>query len=111
MKRGELYRVHQGDKSDPKNYRVFAIVSRQSLITTAFSSVVCAPVYTNFEGSLTQLAVGIEEGLKHESAIICDALMSIPKSLLTNYIGKLSVQKLQILNRCLIAALELEEII
>jgi mRNA interferase MazF len=111
LKRGELYLVQQGDKTDPKRQRVFAIVSRQKLITTAFSTVVCAPVYTNFEGSLTQLAVGVDEGLKHESAIICDALMSIPKSLLPNYVGKLSPKKLRSLNRCLIAALELEEVI
>jgi mRNA interferase MazF len=103
--------VHQGDRTDPKNYRVFAVVSRQELIDSGFSSVVCAPVYTNFEGRLTQLAVGIDEGLKHESAVMCDALLSIPKSLLTNYVGRLSPQKLRALNRCLIAALELEEII
>jgi mRNA interferase MazF len=106
-----LYLVQRGDKQDPKNQRVFVVVSRQELIDAAFSSVVCAPVYTNFEGRLTQLAVGIDEGLKHESAVICDALVSIPKPLLTNYIGKLSIQKLRSLNRCLIAALDLEEII
>jgi mRNA interferase MazF len=111
LKRGELYLVYRGDKQDPKNQRVFVIVSRQELIDAAFSSVICAPVYTNFEGRLTQLAVGIDEGLKHESAVICDALVSIPKSLLTNYVGKLSIQKLYSLNQCLIAALELEEII
>jgi mRNA interferase MazF len=111
LKRGELYRVYQGDKRDPKNYRVFVIVSGQKLIDTTFSSVICAPVYTNYIGSVTQLAVGIDDGLKHESAVMCDALVSIPKTLLTNYVGKLSLQKLRSLNRCLIAALELEEII
>jgi mRNA interferase MazF len=103
--------VYRGDKQDPKNQRVFVIVSRQNLIDSGFSSVICAPVYTNFEGRLTQLAVGIDEGLKHESAVICDALVSIPKTQLTNYVGKLSSHKLHFLNRCLIAALELEKII
>jgi mRNA interferase MazF len=102
--------VQQDEKNDPKKQRVFVVVSRHELIESGFSSVICAPVYTNFEGRLTQLAVGIDEGLKHESAVMCDAIMSIPKSLLTNYVGKLSPQKLQALNRCLIAALELEEI-
>jgi mRNA interferase MazF len=106
-----LYRVYRGDKQDTKNQRVFVIVSRQNLIDSGFSSVICAPVYTNFEGRLTQLAVGIGEGLKHESAVICDALVSIPKTLLTNYVGKLSIQKLRSLSRCLIAALDLEEIL
>jgi mRNA interferase MazF len=110
MKRGDLYRVHHGTKYDPKNYRVFVIVGRHETIHSAFSSVICAPIFSNYNGSVTQLAIGIEEGLKHNSAIVCDNLTSIPKSLLTDYVGKLSVKKLDALKLCLLAALEIEEI-
>ena len=106
-----MYRVLRGDKQDPKNYRVFVIVSRQGLIDSAFSSVICAQVYTNFESRSTQLAVGIDEGLKHNSAVMCDALISVPKSMLTNYVGQLSIQKIYYLNQCLAAALSLEDVI
>jgi mRNA interferase MazF len=34
--------------------------------------------------------VGVDEGLKYDSSIHCDELISLPKSLLTNYIGTLS---------------------
>ena len=44
MKRGELYRVADPSNRDPKRFRVFVVVSRQALIETRFSSVICAPV-------------------------------------------------------------------
>jgi len=53
--------------------------------------------------------MGITEGLKHDSSIHCDALMSIPKVLLTHYAGTLSAAKLEALSRALRAALDLEE--
>ena len=81
MKRGELYRVRR-PKGDPKRSRVFALVSRQILIDSRFSTVICAPVFTRRDGLSTQVDVGPSEGLKHESSIHCDALMSIPKSAL-----------------------------
>ena len=44
MRRGELYRVAK-PAADPKRSRVFVIVSRQVLLESNFSTVVCAPVY------------------------------------------------------------------
>jgi mRNA interferase MazF len=81
LKRGDLFRVRRPQRGDPKSFRVFVVVSRQSLIDSRFSTVVCAPVYTRRDGLATQVDVGQEEGLKHESSIHCDALVSLPKSL------------------------------
>lgn len=106
MKRGELYRVRH-PKGDPKRSRVFAVVSRQSLIESAFSTVTCAPVYSVRHGLSTQLSVGTEEGVKHDSAIHCDELVGLPKSVLTDYVGTLSVPRIRELNRALAVALEL----
>jgi mRNA interferase MazF len=92
---------------DPKKYRVFIIVSRQILIDSRFSTVICAPVYTAYEGLSTQVPVGIDDGLKHDSAIHCDELVSLPKSMLTNYIGSLSPKKQQVLESALKIALQL----
>ncbi len=94
MKRGDLYRVAHSSAADPKKSRVFVVVSRQALIATRFSTVICAPVYSAYDGLSTQVPVGIDEGLKHDSSIHCDALMSLPKSMLTNYIGTLSPAKI-----------------
>lgn len=108
MRRGEFYRVGRPSARDPKKFRVFAVVSREVLIDSRFSTVICAPVYTTYEGLSTQVAVGIDEGLKHDSAIHCDELVSLPKSMLTNYIGKLSPEKLRLLERALKIALQLD---
>ena len=104
MKRGELYRVRR-PPSDPKPARVFVVVSRQALIDSAYSTVVCAPVFTRWHGLPTQVAVGTAEGLKHESAIQCDGLMSLEKSRLTDYIGELTAEKLRRLDSALMLAL------
>lgn len=107
MKRGELYRVYKAAPHDPKKFRVFVIVSRQVLIDSKFSTVICAPVYSSYEGLSTQVKVGIEDGLKHESGIHCDELISIPKSVLRHFVGSLSSEKVEELNDALRVALGL----
>ena len=88
---------------------MFAIVSRQVLIDSRFSTVICAPVYTSYENLSTQVPVGIDEGLKHDSSIHCDELVSLPKSMLTNFISKLPDDKIRLLDKALKAALQLYE--
>ena len=107
MKRGELFRIEHPSSRDPKKFRVFVIVSRQVLIDSMFSTVICAPVYSSHDGLLTQVLIGINEGLKNDSSIHCDELVSIPKSMLTNYIGRLSQQKIKEVNQALQAALDI----
>ncbi len=106
MNRGELYRVYKPG-GDPKEYRTFVVVSRQALIDSRFSTVVCAPVFTSGEGLSTQVAVGPDEGLKHVSWIMCDNLVSMRKAELKQYVGSLSPSKLAELSRALKMALEL----
>lgn len=106
MKRGELYRVRH-PKGDPKRSRVFCVVSRSALVDSSFSTVTCAPVYSARHGLSTQVPVGVDEGLKHESAIHCDELVSLPKSVLTDYVGRLSPARMRQLNGALAIALEL----
>lgn len=108
MKRGEIYRSTKPPGDDPKKYRYFVVVSRGALIQSRFSTVICAPVYTTHEGLSTQVPIGIEEGLQHESSVHCDALVSIPKSALTHFTRKLTGAKLRALNEALAVALELE---
>ena len=108
MKRGELYRVSLGSKTDTKKQRVYVIVSRQELIDSVYSTLICAPVYSNCEGLSTQVQVGVKEGLKHPSAIRCDELISVLKSRLTGYIGILSEEKLIELGQALIIALGMD---
>lgn len=109
MNRGDLYRVANPSARDPKRFRVFVVVSRQVLIDSRFSTVICAPVYSSHHGLSTQVLVGIEEGLKHESSIHCDELISLPKSALTHYVGSLSAEKVEELHKALKRSLDIAD--
>ncbi len=108
MNRGDLYRVYKGSPQDPKRYRAFVVVSRQVLIDSRFSTVICAPVYSSCDGLSTQVKIGVHEGLKHESSIHCDELVSIPKISLTHFIGSLSPEIIQELDIALKVAIGVE---
>lgn len=109
MKRGDLYRVYKPSRRDPKRFRVFVVVSRQVVIDSKFSTVICAPIYSDCEDLKSQVAVGIDEGLKHDSCIFCDELVSFPKFMLTDFIGSLSKTKIRKLNQSLRVALDVED--
>lgn len=83
------------------------MVSRQTLIDSGFSTVVCAPVYMRRDGLATQVELGPDDGLKHESSIHCDALVSLPKSMLTDFVGRLSQSRTRALDQALRVALAL----
>lgn len=108
MNRGELYLVKHPSRRDPKRQRAFVVVSRQVLIESKFTTVICAPVYSTRAGLATQVNIGVDEGLKHDSAIHCDELVSLPKSALTDYLGALSASRVVELNEALRVALALE---
>jgi len=108
VRRGDLYRVRRPGERDRRRSRVFVVTSRHTLIDSRFSTVSCAPVYTRREGLATEVAVGAAEGLKHDSSILCDALVSLPKSALTDFIGSLASERLSALSAALRIALALE---
>ncbi len=85
------------------------IVGRQIVIDSRLSTVICAPIYSSYDGLSTQVPVGVEEGLKHESSVHCDELVSLHKSRLTHYIGALSSNKMQMLDNCLRISLHLDQ--
>ena len=92
MRRGEIYRVpRSGDdlpSDDPKLFRSFVVVSRQVLIDSPIP-------YRRLRGDphsrtwlLPPVKVGVDEGLKHESWILCDNLVSLRKVHLTHFVGR-----------------------
>lgn len=50
MKRCELYLVRKPGSKDPRKQRVFVIVSRQALIDSRHTTLICAPVYSRHDG-------------------------------------------------------------
>jgi len=111
MRRGELYRVYKASSQDPKKYRVFVVVSRQVLLDSRFSTAICAPIYSSFDGLSTQVRVGIDDGLKHDSSIHCDELVSLPKSYLTHFIGALRPDKIEALAQAISIAVGVDPLV
>jgi len=110
VKHGELYLVKKPGSRDPRKQRVFVVVSRQAPIDSRFSSVICAPVYSQHDGLSTQVSVGLEQGLKKESSIHCDELVSLPKAVLTHYVGSVGGASLGQLEWALSVALGLDSL-
>ena len=88
---------------------MFVVVSRPALIDSRLSTVMCAPVYSSYDGLSTQVALGINEGLKHDRSIHCDEVVTLPKTALTNFVGALPAGKLGDLKRALRVALDVED--
>jgi mRNA interferase MazF len=109
VKRGEFYLIRKPAGQDPRKQRVFVIVSRQALVDSRFSTLICAPVYSRHDGLSTQVRVGPDEGLKQESSIHCDELVSLPKSALTNYVGSLKAVAVRELDTALAISLGLDD--
>jgi mRNA interferase MazF len=107
--RGEIYRVRQPQHGDPKKSRCFAVVSRQDLLDSKANRVLCAPINTTGVGLATEVAVGVDEGLKHPSVINCDQITRLEKSMLTDYIGVLSPAKLGQLRTALQIAFDIDD--
>lgn len=84
------------------------VVSRDALVESRFSTVICAPVFSRHDGLATQVQVGPEDGLRHSSSIHCDALVSLPKSAFTGYVGALAPDRVDALNEALRIALAVE---
>ncbi len=104
LRRGDLFRVQKPGKGDPKSHRVFVVVSRQESLNSAYSTAICAPVFTEGGGTKAEVRVDERHGLKHVSFVQCDNLMSLPKAALTQFIGSLDAKTLELLNRAVVAA-------
>jgi mRNA interferase MazF len=109
LRRGEIYRVRQPQHGDPKKSRCFAVVSRQDLLDSKANRVLCAPINTSGVGLSTEVQIGVAEGLKHDSVINCDQITRLEKSMLTDYIGALSLAKLKLLRAALVVAFDIDD--
>ena len=83
MRRGDFYLVRKPSSRDPRKQRIFV-------------------------GLSTQVRIGTAEGLKKESSIYCDELISLPKSTLTHYVGSLKAVALRELDDALAVSLGLQ---
>jgi len=85
VNRGEiwLYTFSRPDKRRP-----VVVLSRQEVIPL-LSTVMVAPVTSTIRGAPSEVIVGIEQGLKRDSAVNLDHVQSVEKSRLHQFIGTL----------------------
>jgi mRNA interferase MazF len=84
VSQGDLWIVSiEGDKERP-----VLVVSRNEVIPV-IQRVVVAPVTSTLRSLPTNISVGPDEGLRHESVASFDNLTTVPKALLTRRLGSL----------------------
>ena len=91
VNRGELW-LYTSKNSDKR--RPVLILSRDDVIGL-LSTVTVAPVTSTIHGAPSEVFVGPDEGLKHDSAINLDHLQTVRKDGLRTYIGRLDEAKMQ----------------
>ena len=110
MKRGEIYHTEANIPERGHKPGYYVVVSRSFVAgNDDIATIVCAPVYSEILGLKSEVEIGVNEGLPHDSAIRCDFLALLFKRKLTEFVGTLPPRKINELNRALRYALELGE--
>ena len=79
------------------------VLSRQEVIGL-LHTVMVAPITSTMRGVPSEVAVGITEGLKHESAVNLDHVQTVERARLEGYVGRLAPEKMRSVCRALAIA-------
>jgi mRNA interferase MazF len=106
---GEIYRTRAALAERGQKPGFYVVVSRDFVARNdALSTVICAPVYSEFLGLRSEVPVGLAEGLPRDSAVRCDFLMLMLKSRLTTFVSLLPAAKQDQLRKALAVALQID---
>jgi mRNA interferase MazF len=100
VNRGEiwLYCFESPDKRRP------VLVLTRPEVIELLPTVMVAPITSTIRGAPSEVLVGVEEGLKHESAINLDHVQTVPQARLRHFIGSLAAGKMTRVCRALAVA-------
>jgi len=100
VNRGEiwLYRFDRPDKRRP-----VLVISRQEVIGL-LGTVMVAPITSTIRGAPSEVVIGPDEGLKHDSAVNLDHVQTVDKTRLRKFIGSLDREKMSLVCRALAIA-------
>ena len=84
--RGEIwwYRFKGPDKRRP------VLVLTRAEVIPLLDTVMVAPVTSTRRGAPSEVYVGVDEGLKHESAVNLDHVQTVERARLVGYVGSLT---------------------
>ena len=100
VNRGEIWMF---EFSPPDKRRPVLVLTRQDAIGL-LRTVIVAPITSTIRGAPSEVVVGIDEGLKRDSAVNLDHVQTVDQSLLRRYVGSLSSSKMTLVCRSLVIA-------
>ena len=96
-RRGEIWQYRFGA---PDKRRPVVVLTRQEVLPLLHTAMV-APITSTIRGLPSEVIVGIDEGLKHDSAINLDHVQTVEQRRLHGFIGSLSDAKMRLVCRAL----------
>ena len=93
-----LYQFKTPDKRRP------VVVLSRSDVIALLGTVMVAPITSVMRGAPSEVLIGVDEGLKHPSAINLDHVQTVEQARLTSYVGEVSSQKMREVCRALATA-------
>lgn len=90
VSRGEIWLL---DLRSPDHRRPVLVLSNPALIPLLHTATVAA-ITSTLRGSPTEIEVGVDEGLKHQSCINLCNLFTVRQHDLKNFVGTVSKQKM-----------------
>ncbi len=97
LNRGEIWMY---TFAPPDKRRPVLVLTRQEVIGM-LRTVMVAPITSTIHGAPSEVIVGIEEGLKKDSAINLDHVQTVDKTRLKRFIGSISPEKMTAVCRAL----------
>ncbi len=88
----------------PPNKRRPVVVLTRPEVITLLDTVMVAPITSTVRGAPSEVAVGINEGLKRESAVNLDHVQTVDKHRLQRFVGSLDASKMREVCRALAIA-------
>ena len=101
-------RVSRGDVwtyefRKPEKLRPVVVLSREDVLAVLHTAMV-APVTSTIRGIPSEVVIGVEEGLKHTSAVNLDHLQTVEQSRLVRQLGRVRGEPLSKLCQALAVA-------
>jgi mRNA interferase MazF len=84
-----------------------AVVLTREVILPKLTNVTLAPITSTIRGISTEVSVGPDNGIDHDSVISCDNIQTVPKSAVISHVGFLSPQQEAALTEAILVAFDL----
>jgi mRNA interferase MazF len=100
VRRGDVWRYRF---KPPDKLRPVVVLTRPEVIGF-LHTVMVAPITSTMRGAPSEVVVGVDEGLKHESAVNLDHVQTVERARLVGYVGSLGPAKMAAVCRALAIA-------